>query len=89
MWTKRDWHQFFHRLDVRPERYRPPRPVAASPGDRIVPAAGFSVSELTDAGLTIEQAEMLGLPVDVGRLGSHNANVSALRMYARQARSRG
>jgi ribosomal protein L13E len=52
------------------------------------PAAGFSVGELNDAGLTVEQAEIFGLPVDIARLSSHTANVSALRVFVRQARAR-
>jgi ribosomal protein L13E len=89
MWTRRDWHEFFHRMSLRWEKYRPPRPVVPSQGDRVVPAAGFSVRELSDVGLTVEQAEMLGLPVDAGRIGSHTANVSALRVFVQQARTRG
>lgn len=89
MWTKRDWHQFFYTMRQRWERYRPPRPVAASQGEHVVPAAGFSVRELNDVGLSIEQAEMLGLPVDVGRIGTHAANVSALRAFVRATRGKG
>ena len=89
MWTKRDWQQFSQRMRVRWERYRPPRPVVPSQGERVTPAAGFSVLELTDVGLTIEQAEMFGLPVDVGRVGSHAGNVFALRAFVWQARARG
>lgn len=88
MWTRRDWTQFYHTMGKRLERYRPPRPVYLSPAARVLPAAGFSLRELDDVGLTLDQAEMLGLPVDAGRLGSYGPNVSALRDYVRTARGR-
>jgi len=43
---------------------------------------------LDDAGLSIEQAEVLGLPVDAGRVGSYSPNVSSLREFIRATRSR-
>lgn len=88
MWTRRDWIQFYHMGGKRLERYRPPRPVYLSPASRVLPAAGFSLRELDDVGLTLDQAESLGLPVDAGRLGSYGPNVSALRDYVRSARAR-
>lgn len=88
MWTRRDWHQFFLTMGHRWERYRPPRPVYLSPAERVLPAAGFSLRELDDVGLSVDQAESLGLPVDVVRLGSYGPNVSSLRDFLRAARSR-
>ncbi len=89
MWNKRDWNEFFQIVRSRWQRHRPPRPVYLSGRNRVVPAVGFSLAELDDAGLNIEQAEMLGLPVDAGRVGSYGPNVSALRDFARVARERG
>jgi ribosomal protein L13E len=86
MWTKRDWHKFFQTMNSRWERYRPARPVAPALDQKMEPAAGFSVGELNAVGLTVEQAEMFGLPVDIARLSSHTANVSALRVFVRQTR---
>jgi ribosomal protein L13E len=51
-----------------------------------VPAVGFSLSELDDAGINLEAAELLGLPVDVVRVGTYGPNVSALRDFVRSAR---
>jgi ribosomal protein L13E len=86
MWDKRDWHQFFE-IAQRPwQRRRPPRPVAPSGVNRVVPAAGFSLSELVDAGINLEIAERLGLPIDAVRIGAYGPNVSALRDFARSAR---
>ena len=86
MWHKRDWHQFA-KIAKRPwQRRRPPRPVALSGANRIVPAVGFSLSELDDAGINLEAAEQLGLPVDVVRVGTYGPNVSALRDFVRSAR---
>jgi ribosomal protein L13E len=54
----------------------------------LVPTEGYSLAELDDAGLSIEKAEMLGLPVDAGRVGSYGPNVAALREFIRSTRSR-
>ena len=86
MWDKRDWQQFFE-IAQRPwRRRRPPRPVAPAPGNRVLPVAGFSLSELDDAGINLEAAEQLGLPIDAVRVGVYGPNVSALREFARSAR---
>ena len=67
-WHKRDWQQFYE-LARRPwQRHRPPRPVYPTGLNRVLPAQGFSLSELDDAGVDLDQAELLGLPVDAGRI---------------------
>jgi ribosomal protein L13E len=67
-WHKRDWKQFYE-LARRPwQRHRPPRPIYPTGINRVLPAAGFSLSELDDAGLDLDLAESLGLPVDAGRI---------------------
>jgi ribosomal protein L13E len=87
MWHKRDWHEFSKRANSSPwERRRPPRPVAVSGPDRVVPVIGFSLSELDDAGINLEAAEQLGLPVDVVRVGTYGPNVFALRDFVRAGR---
>lgn len=86
MWTRSDWHEFFHTMGKRWRRYRPPRPVDLTQQGRVTPAAGFSLRELDAAGLTLSQAQALDLPVDAGRVGSYGPNVSALRDFARAAR---
>lgn len=86
MWDKSDWHQFFQ-IARRPwRRHRPPRPVYPSGLNRILPAVGFSLSELDDAGINLDLAEVLGLPVDASRVGAYGPNVSALRDFVRSAR---
>ena len=45
----------------------------------MLPAQGFSLSELDDAGVNLELAERLGLPVDAGRIGTYGPNVTVLR----------
>src|SRR2546427_13289660 len=68
-WHKRDWEQFYE-LARRPwRRHRPPRPVYPTGLNRVLPAQGFSLSELDDAGVDLDLAERLGLPVDAGRIG--------------------
>jgi ribosomal protein L13E len=87
MWGKRDWQQFFELSTKRPwHRRRPPRPVYSAESNRITPAVGFSLSELDDAGINIDQAETFGLPVDAARIGAYGPNVSALREFVRSAR---
>ena len=60
--------------------------MALSGANRVVPVIGFSLSELDDAGINLEAAELLGLPVDVVRVGTYGPNVSALRDFVRSAR---
>jgi ribosomal protein L13E len=86
MWHKRDWHEFSKRAKQSWEKRLPPRPVALSGPNRVVPVIGFSLSELDDAGLNLEAAELLGLPVDVVRVGTYGPNVSALRDFVRSSR---
>ena len=85
-WHKRDWKQFYE-LARRPwQRHRPPRPIYPTGINRVLPAAGFSLSELDDAGLDIDLAESLGLPVDAGRIGAYGPNVTTLRDFVRSSR---
>jgi ribosomal protein L13E len=86
-WHKRDWKQFYE-LERRPwQRHRPPRPVYPSGMNRVSPAAGFSLSELDDAGVDLDLAERLGLPVDAGRIGAYGPNVTSLRDFVRSSRN--
>jgi hypothetical protein len=86
MWDKHDWEQFFDRAQHRWQRRPPPWPVAPSGANRVLPAIGFSLSELDDAGINLLVAEQLGLPVDAARIGAYSANVSALLAFVRLAR---
>ncbi len=86
MWVKRDWQQFFE-IARRPwQRHRPPRPVYPTGINRVRPAMGFSLSELDDAGISLDIAESLGLPVDASRIGVYGPNVSTLREFVRSSR---
>jgi ribosomal protein L13E len=85
-WHKRDWQQFYE-LARRPwQRHRPPRPVYPTGINRVLPAQGFSLSELDDAGVDLDLAERLGLPVDAGRIGAYGPNVTVLRDFIRSSR---
>jgi ribosomal protein L13E len=44
------------------------------------------LSELDDAGINLDAAEQLGLPIDIVRVGAYGPNVSALRDFVRSAR---
>ena len=85
-WHKSDWRQFYE-IARRPwRRHRPPRPVYPSGLNRVAPAQGFSLSELDDAGVDLDLAESLGLPVDAGRIGAYGPNVTVLRDFIRASR---
>jgi ribosomal protein L13E len=85
-WHKRDWEQYYE-LARRPwRRHRPPRPVYPTGLNRVLPAQGFSLSELDDAGVDLDLAERLGLPVDAGRIGAYGPNVTVLRDFIRSSR---
>ena len=87
MWSKRDWHLFYHVAKTPRARLRPPRPVLLSDRQRLEPTEGFSIDELTAAGISLERAENLGLPVDMGRNFSHSANIEALRGFVISSRT--
>lgn len=89
MWDKHDWQQFFQIVRQPWKRHRPPRPLCINSLNRVLPAVGFSLAELNDAGINIELAERLGLPVDASRVGVYGPNVSVLREYVRTARKPG
>ena len=86
MWDKDDWVQFYDLAQRRWQRHLPPRPVAPSGANRVLPVVGFSLSELDDAGINLQVAERLGLPVDAARIGEYSANGSALRDFVRLSR---
>jgi len=78
-WHKRDWEQFYE-LAPAPLAASPPASAGVSDGiNRVLPAQGFSLSELDDAGVDLDLAERLGLPVDAGRIGAYGPNVTVLR----------
>ena len=70
------------------DEFRSTRPDAQIMLTTVPDPRQFGVAELDDAGLSIEQAEILGLPVDAGRVGSYGPNISTLREYIRATRTR-
>jgi ribosomal protein L13E len=88
MWNRRDWDDFFKIAEKRWTKLRPLRPLDRSGVNRLVPTEGYSLAELDDVGISIEQAENLGLPVDAGRVGSYSPNVYSLRDFLRVTRTR-
>src|ERR1700687_4678677 len=85
-WHKRDWQQFYELARRAWQRHRPPRPIYPTGLNRVLPAAGFSLSELNDAGLDLDLAESLGLTVDAGRIGASGPHVPVLRDFVRSSR---
>jgi len=87
MWNKRDWQMFYQVAQSRRARLRPPRPVLLSDRRMLEPTEGFSMDELDAAGISLERAENLGLPVDMGRNFSFGPNIEALRGFAISSRN--
>lgn len=85
-WQKNDWRQYYEMARRPWRRHRPPRPIYPTGFNRVTPAAGFSLSELDDAGVDLDAAEKLGLPVDAGRIGAYGPNVTTLRDFVRSSR---
>jgi large subunit ribosomal protein L13e len=66
------------------------RPLVRSPGLRkLREGKGFSVGELRAAGLTLKEAEDLGLRVDRRRMSVHSWNVELLQRLMLNARRSG
>jgi len=58
------------------------KPIVKSPGKRIFRIGrGFSLGELADAGLTIDEAKRLGIAVDRRRKSVRKENIEALKTY--------
>jgi ribosomal protein L13E len=53
-------------------------------GRRPVPAPGFSLAELAEAGISQDRARDLGIQVDVTRMSSLGANVDSLKTYLKK-----
>jgi ribosomal protein L13E len=87
MWSKREWHLFYF-ASQRSPKLRPPRPVDQAEGNRLLPVKGYSPKELNDAGITLMEADRLGLPIDVARNGACTANVVMLAAFAEANRRR-
>src|SRR2546423_13795121 len=85
-WHKPSWKQFSELAPLSWQHQRPPRPVYPTGLNRVLPAAGFSLSELDNAGVDLDLAERLGLPVDAGRIGAYGPNVTVLRDFVRSSR---
>src|SRR5437870_2950425 len=70
-WHKRDWQQFYE-IARRPwKRHRPPRPVYPTGLNRVLPAQGFSLSELDDAGVDLDLACRYQAPAYPASAPSH------------------
>ncbi|MEM1547821.1 MAG: ribosomal protein L13e [Thermoproteota archaeon] len=44
-------------------------------------ARGFSIGELKEAGLNIDKARRLGIPIDLRRKSNHEENVNRLKEF--------
>lgn len=48
---------------------------------------GFSLKELKAAGVSKQQAQQAGLPVDVRRKSEHEENVGAIKAHAKKSKA--
>lgn len=58
-------------------------------GSKVRTGRGFSLGELTEAGLNVGEARHLGVPVDTRRRTTHQENVESLKAWEEEARSEG
>ena len=85
-WHKRDWEQYYEMARRPWRRHRPPRPVYPTGTNRVLPAQGFSLSELDDAGVDLELPHIIKIKIDAGRIGAYGPNVTVLRDFIRSSR---
>src|SRR5436309_15259278 len=77
-WSKSDWKRFYDAAR-RPWRHRrPPRPVYPTGLHGVLPARGFSLSEVADAGVILELSVRLGLPADVGLICTYGTQFTGV-----------
>lgn len=76
---KQDLQGLFRRLRRRFDR-RTPEALYVY-GRRAVPAAGFSMNELQEAGISAQEAARMGLKVDAERMSSLGTNVESLKEF--------
>ncbi len=50
-------------------------------GGKTKPSKGFSPSELKEAGLTMQDARQIGIPMDIKRKSRHDENVATLKAH--------
>jgi ribosomal protein L13E len=50
-------------------------------GGKTKPSKGFSPSELKEAGLTMQDAKQIGIPMDIKRKSRHDENVATLKAH--------
>ena len=48
---------------------------------------GFSPTELKNAGVNVQQARQIGLPVDVKRKSAHDQNIATIKEHAEKAKA--
>ena len=58
-------------------------------GARVKTGKGFSIGELTEAGLNVGEARHLGVPVDQRRSTNYAENVESLKEWVKEAREEG
>jgi len=55
-------------------------------GAKVRTGRGFSLSELTEAGLNVGEARHLGVPVDLNRSTSYTDNIERLKAWIEEAK---
>jgi large subunit ribosomal protein L13e len=58
-------------------------------GSKVRAGKGFSIDELTEAGMNVGEARHLGVPVDQRRSTSYPENVEGLKEWVEEARKEG
>jgi large subunit ribosomal protein L13e len=55
--------------------------VKTNPDGKTKKAKGFSRSELKEAGLTLQDAKKIGVPMDIKRKSLHDENIATLKAH--------
>ena len=64
------------------------KPTIIKPNGKEAVGKGFSLNELKEAGVNVQQARQIGLPVDQKRKSTHEENVKSIKAHAQLAKEK-
>jgi large subunit ribosomal protein L13e len=63
------------------------KPLIINQNGKLKRGKGFSINEIKDAGITLQQAQRMLLPIDCRRKSSHEENVATIKEHLPQQKS--